>query len=261
LPHARKEEQKAASIFVLFTDPLGVTDIGGTLAKHAKAGGKVLAVILWEYDSTVMKQIANMSSILGIESKVLGFKRGEVQADLSTKKRIVKMLREFKPDIAVTFDPDFAANTTYGDHVFTHQLMMEALGLCYRQNFAPEQLKEGLETHFVRNVYYPFWGLRGRPDVVVDITETFELKLKATLALTSQSEFGGKFLKRLYPENVLKAMLPIYDEVKTNDTKLGETWQKERRKTTARFMGEQVDVPFGEPFRCVSPIKLNYLTK
>jgi len=259
LPHAR-EEQNAASVFVLFTDPLGVTDIGGTLAKHANAGGKVLAVILWEYDSAVMKQIDKMSSILGIKSKVLGYKRGEVQADLPTKKRIVKMIREFKPDIAVTFDPDFAANTTYGDHITTHQLMMESLGLCYRSNFAPEQLKEGLETHLVRNVYYPFWGLRGRPDVVIDITETFELKLKATLALTSQSEFGGRFLKRLYPENVLKAMLPTYDKLKRNDTKLGETWQKDRRKTTARFMGDQIDVPFGEPFRCVSPIKLDYLT-
>jgi LmbE family N-acetylglucosaminyl deacetylase len=255
-----RKEKNPASIFVIFTDPLGVTDIGGTLAKHAKAGGKVLAVILWEYDGEVMKQIANMSSILGIESQVLGYKRGEVQADLPTKKRIVKMIREFRPDIAVTFDPDFAANTTYGDHVATHQLMMEALGLCYRQNFAPEQLKDGLETHFVRNVYYPFWGLRGQPDVVVDITETFELKLKATLALTSQSEFGGKFLRRLYPENVLKTMLPAYDEVKTNDTKLGEAWQKDRRKVTVRFMGEQVDVPFGEPFKCVSPIRLDYLT-
>jgi len=258
LLHARKE-QKAASIFVLFTDPLGVTDIGGTLAKHAKAGAKVQAVILWEYDSAAMKQIAKMSSILGIESKVLGYKRGEVQANLPTKKRIVKMIRKFKPDIAITFDPDFAANTTYGDHITTHQLMMEALGLCYRENFAPEQLKEELKTHLVRNVYYPFWGLRGRPDIVVDITETYELKLKATLALTSQSEFGGKFLKELYPENVLKAMLPTYDQVKTNNIKLGEAWQKERRKTTAQFMGDIIDVPFGEPFKCVSPIRLDYL--
>ena len=257
---AKKEGQNAANIFVLFTDPLGVTDIGGTLAKHAKAGAKVQAVILWEYDSAVMKQIAKMSKILGIESKVLGIKRGEVQADLPTKKRIVKMIREFKPDIAVTFDPEFAANTTHGDHIATHQLMMEVLGLCYRSNFAPEQLKGRLETHIVRNVYYPFWGLKGRPDVVVDITETFELKLKATLALTAQSESAGKFLKKLYQENTLKAMLPVYDEVKTNAKKLGEAWQKERRKATARFMGEQVDAPFGEPFRCVSPIRLDYLT-
>jgi len=259
LSHTRKE-QDAASVFVLFTDPLGVTDIGGTLAKHAKAGAKVLAVILWEYDSAVMKQIANMSSILGIKSKVLGIKRGEVQADLRTKKRIVKMIREFKPDIAVTFDPDFAANTTYGDHITTHKLMMEALGLCYRGNFAPEQLKGGLETHIVRNVYYPFWGLRGRPDVVVDITETFELKLKATLALTGQSESAGRFLKRVYPENLLKALLPAYDKVKLSDKKLGEAWQRDRRKVAAQFMGEQVDVPFGEPFKCISPIKLDYLT-
>jgi hypothetical protein len=36
----RKRNLKVPSIFVLFTDPLGVSDIGGTLAKYAKAGAR-----------------------------------------------------------------------------------------------------------------------------------------------------------------------------------------------------------------------------
>jgi LmbE family N-acetylglucosaminyl deacetylase len=250
---------KAPSIFVLFTDPQGVSDIGGTLAKHARAGAKVVATILWDYPDDVLKQIKQMAAILGIETHVLGCKRGEVFADLPTKKRIVEMIREVKPDIAITFDPEFAANTMHGDHVATHQLMMEALGLCYRGNFAAEQIRKGLETWFVKAVYYPFWGLRGRPDVIVDISETFDLKVKATLALKGQSKMTGEILPVFYSQDALKILLPAYQELKKNPKKLGEEWQKERRTATARFIGEQVDAAFGEAFRRVEPLKLDYL--
>jgi LmbE family N-acetylglucosaminyl deacetylase len=250
----------APSIFVLFTDPLGVSDIGGTLAKHARAGAKVVAVILWEYPDEVKQQISRMASILGIETRVLGYRRGEVFADLLTKKRIVRIIREIKPDIAIAFDPEFVANTMHGDHIVAHQLMMDALGLCYRQNFAPEQLEEGLEAWFVKAVYYPFWGLRGRPDIIVDITETLDLKIKATLALKSQSEVTGKLLKTFYSENALETVLPSYQNLKRDLTKLGEKWQQERRRTTARFIGEQADAAFGEAFKRAEPMKLSYLS-
>jgi LmbE family N-acetylglucosaminyl deacetylase len=248
------------SILVLFTDPLGVTDIGGTLAKHSKAGARVVAVILWEYPDEVLKQIMRMASILQIEARVLGYRRGEVSADLLTKKRIVKIIREVKPDIAVTFDPEFAANTTHGDHMVTHQLMMDALGLCCREDFAPEQFKEGLELWSVRAVYYPFWGLRGRPDVVVDISETFDLKVKATLALEGQSRATGKILPVFYNEDSLETVLPAYQSIKNDATEVGRQWQRERRRAAARFVGDQADAAYGEAFRRTDPLKLEYLT-
>ena len=248
----------APSILVLFTDPLGVADIGGTLAKHSKAGANVVAAILWEYPDKVLKQIKKTASILKIQTRVLGYRRGEVSADLSTKKRIVKIIRQVKPDIAITFDPKFAANTTYGDHIVTHQLMMDALGLCCRENFAPEHLKEGLEPWFVKAVYYPFWGLRGRPDVIVDITGTFQLKVKATLALKGQCRATGKILPIFYAEGALEAVLPTYR--KTNVMKTGKEWQKERRRAAARFIGDQADVAFGEAFKRTEPLRLDYLT-
>jgi LmbE family N-acetylglucosaminyl deacetylase len=256
---ARKYRMTAPNILVVFTDPLGVTDIGGTLAKHSRAGAKVVATILWEYPDEALKQIKKMASILQIQTRVLGCKRGEVIADLQTKKRIVKIIREVKPDIAITFDPEFAANTTYGDHIVTHQLTMDALGLCYRENFAPEQLKEGLEPWFVKAVYYPFWGLRGRPDVIIDIAETFDLKVKATLALEGQSKATGKILPVFYTEDALETVLPAYQQIKKNVTKVGREWQRERRRATARFIGDQADAAFGEAFRRTDPLKLDYL--
>jgi LmbE family N-acetylglucosaminyl deacetylase len=244
---------------VLFTDPLGVSDIGGTLAKHARAGAKVAATVLWDYPKDVMKQIEQMAAILGIEIHVLGRRRGEVSPDLPLKKQIVELIRKVKPDIAITFDPEFAANSMDGDHMATHQLMMDALGLCYRQNFAPEQLERGLETWFVKAVYYPFWGLRGKPDVIVDITDTFDVKVKATLALEGQSRFTGEMLSTLYSEDALKTLLPAYQKLRETPAKLGEEWQRQQRTVVARFLGERVNVAYGEAFKRVDPMKLDYL--
>jgi LmbE family N-acetylglucosaminyl deacetylase len=255
----RRQSLKVPGIFVLFTDPLGVSDIGGTLAKHARAGAKVAAAILWDYPKDVMKQIKQMATILGIETYVLGCRRGEVVPDLPLKKQIVELIRKVKPDIAMTFDPEFAANTTYGDHMITHQLMMDVLGLCCRRDFAPEQLRRGLEAWFVKAVYYPFWGLRGKPDVIVDITETFDLKVKATQALEGQSKFTGDILSTLYSKDALKTLLPAYQQLKKTPVKLGEEWQRQRRTAAARFLGEQVDRAYGEAFRRVSPMRLDYL--
>ena len=61
---------------MLCTDPMVVSDVGGTLAKHVKAGARVVAIILWEYSDDVMRQISEMTSILGIEKRVLGYRRG-----------------------------------------------------------------------------------------------------------------------------------------------------------------------------------------
>jgi hypothetical protein len=47
--------------------------------------------------------------------------------------------------------------------------------------------------------------------------------------------------------------------LKRDPTRLGDEWQRQRRLATARFMGERVDAAFGEAFRCVDPLKLDYL--
>jgi len=253
-------KEKAPNIICVFTDPLGVTDVGGTLAKHAENGGKVVAVVLWEYPKEMMKQIAEIASILGIEIEVLGYKRGEVNADFETKKTLVRIIRETRPDIAITFDHEFAISTTHGDHIITHELVMESLGMCYRDDFAPEQLQEGLEPHFVKSVYYPVWEPYAMPNIIVDITDFFDLKLKATVALKGQLKATGGFLPKIYSEKALKALIPNYEQVKGNPLKLGEVFQRQRREATARFWGHRVwGVVYGEPFRVREPLKLGLL--
>jgi len=253
-------KHKAPNVICIFTDPLGVTDVGGTLAKHAKNGGKVVAVVLWEYPKEVMKQIAEVASILGIEIKVLGYKRGEVKADLETKKTLVRIVRETKPHIAITFDHEFAISTYYGDHIVTHELVMESLGMSYRDNFAPEQIQEGLESHMVKVIYYPVWEPYAMPSIIVDITDFFDLKLKATLALKRNSEALGRFLRETYSEKALKALIPNYNEVKHDALRLGEAFQRQRREATARYWGHRVwGAVYGEPFKVREPLKLELL--
>jgi len=249
-------KDKAPNVICVFTDPLGVTDVGGTLAKHAKNGGKVVAVVLWEYPEEVMKQIAEVASILGIKIKVLGYRRGEVKADLETKKTLVGIIRESKPDIAITFDHEFAVSTYYGDHIITHELVMESLGMSYRRNFAQEHIRKKLEPHMVKTVYYPVWEPYTMPNIIVDITDFFNLKLKATLTLKGQSEAAGNFLAEIYSEKALKVLIPNYGKLKHDALKLGEAFQRQRREATARYWGHRVwGAVYGEPFRVREPLK------
>lgn len=255
-------ETKVPNLMCVFTDPLGVTDIGGTLAKHAHHGGKVVAVIMWEYPEEFKKQIYEAGSILEIEIKILGYKRGEITLDLETKKILVGIIREAKPDIMITFDHEFAISTTHGDHIVTHDLVMECLGLCYRENFAPEQIEKGLEPHFVRAVYYPLWQPYVMPEVIVDITDFLEKKIKATLALKEQMRGHGGFLPIIYSKEALEAIIPNYKEIMQDKLETGKRFNIERRKTTARFWGENVwltGTPFGEPFRRKAPLRLDLL--
>jgi len=257
-------KQKAPNIICVFTDPLGVTDVGGTLAKHAKNGGSVLAVVLWEYPKEILKEIAKAASILGIEIKVLGYTRGEVRADLETKKKLVKIIRETKPDIVITFDHEFAISTTHGDHIATHELVMESLGMYYRHNFAPEQIRAGLEPTWKNRifipVYYPVWEPYSMPDVVVDITDFFSAKLKATVALRDQTRSMGDVLPKIYSEKALKSLIPDYEHIKHDSLKLGEAFQTQRREAAARYWGQRVwGVVYGEPFRVIEPLRLDFL--
>jgi len=253
---------KAHNLMCIFTDPLGVTDIGGTLAKHAHYGGKVIAVVMWEYPREIKKQIQKAASILGTEIRVLGYKRGEIALDTETKKVLVEIIREEKPDIVITFDHEFAISTTHGDHIVVHNLVMESLGLCYRENFAPEQIKKGLSPHFVKAVYYPLWKPYIMPDVIVDVTDFLEKKIKATLALKEQMKTHGQFLQKIYSKNALEAMIPGYKEVMQNSLEVGRRFNKERRKVTSRFWGANVwltGTAFGEAFRRRTPLKLDLL--
>jgi LmbE family N-acetylglucosaminyl deacetylase len=123
---------------------------------------------------------------------------GYLVPDLNLRREIVRVIRRFKPDILVTCDPQ-TLFATYGinhpDHRAAGQVVMDAVfPAAGSPVFFPELLLEGHEPHMPKEVWC---SLTMQPNVKVDVTETWQIKLDATLKHTSQIAHVDKFLERM----------------------------------------------------------------
>ncbi len=142
---------------------------------------------------------ANAARVLGVTDLVwLNYPDGELAPTPEARLRVAREIRKFKPDIVVTCDPTrmyspFGIN--HSDHRAAGQITLDAIypGVGNRMYFA-ELLDEGLEPHQVKEVY-----IAGavEPDTVMDVTDTFDLKLKALREHKSQIKDPDGLEKRL----------------------------------------------------------------
>jgi LmbE family N-acetylglucosaminyl deacetylase len=109
------------------------------------------------------------------------------------RKRIVRLLRMYRPDIVVTSDP-YRRYVWHRDHRIAGQVVMDAVFPYARDHLAyPDLLSEGLEPHKVKEVW--FWGSEDI-NYRSDITETFAVKLDALRCHESQvSQFSDPGLE------------------------------------------------------------------
>ena len=108
---------------------------------------------------------------------------GSLMPNLDLREKIVRMIRQHKPDVIITHDP-FRPYALHPDH--------RAVGLATTDAVYPtardplyflEHLQDGLEPHKTAEIW--FFGPE-QPDKVVDITETFDRKIHALKAHVTQ---------------------------------------------------------------------------
>jgi LmbE family N-acetylglucosaminyl deacetylase len=99
------------------------------------------------------------------------------------RKRIVRMIRTFRPEIVMTSDP-YRRYIWHRDHRIIGQVVLDAVFPYARDRLAyPDLLAEGLMPHKVREIY--FWGTEDI-NFRSDITATFDLKIAALSCHVSQ---------------------------------------------------------------------------
>ena len=95
----------------------------------------------------------------------------------------MREIRTHKPEIVFTMDPN-RRYISHRDHRMTGRVTLDAVFPCARDHLSfPEHLREGLHPHKVREIY--LWG-SDEPDTFLDITDTFETKLRALFCHRSQ---------------------------------------------------------------------------
>jgi LmbE family N-acetylglucosaminyl deacetylase len=119
---------------------------------------------------------------------------GELMPDLVLREKIVRMIRKHKPDVVISHDP-YRPYALHPDHRATGFAAVDAVYPTARDpNYFPEHQLEGLEAHKTAEIW--FFNAE-HPDLIVDITETFDRKIDALRAHASQVNANDEFVTRL----------------------------------------------------------------
>jgi LmbE family N-acetylglucosaminyl deacetylase len=126
---------------------------------------------------------------LGVVSlDFLGLPDQQLEETAEFRELIVRQIRIYRPDIVVSTDP-YRRYVWHRDHRILGQVVVDACFPYARDHMAyPAMLKEGLEPHKVKELYF-----FGTEDVNyhVDVADTFALKLAALRCHASQIEGVG----------------------------------------------------------------------
>jgi LmbE family N-acetylglucosaminyl deacetylase len=141
------------------------------------------------------------AKVLGVEAvRFLEHEDGYLVADLNLRREITRILRQERPDILVTCDPTKLYvrqnSINHPDHRAAGQVVLDALfPASGNHRFFPELLEqEGLEPHMPREVWI---SLPVESQVEIDVTEYWEVKIKALLEHRSQINDPDKFVERM----------------------------------------------------------------
>ncbi len=199
-----KSDDLPRKVLVVMAHPDDIEfSCAGTIAKWTDEGQDVVFVLGTsgdkgsddpELDSEKLMQLREeeqqaAAKVLGVNEVVfLRMKDAEVVADLETRKKITRAIRQYKPDAVVCQDPAaryYSSYIQHPDHIAMGEATLAAIYPSARDRLTfPELLEEGLEPHKVTEVYVT--ASSDRVDHFIDVTDFLELKAAALREHKSQ---------------------------------------------------------------------------
>jgi len=186
----------------------------GTMARWAKAGARVCYVVCTSGDVGIAdpkisreeaakireKEQREAAGIAGVEDVVfLREPDGMLAATLELRKKLVREIRRFQPEVVICNDPTVlftrATRINHPDHRAAGTAAIDAIFPAAGQPHLFQELeKEGLHAHKPCKVYLMSWT---EATDYVSIDETIDIKIKALRAHKSQ-------MKEWDPEEPIK---------------------------------------------------------
>lgn len=172
---ARWVKEGAEAAYVLATSgDVGIAEPGMTKAKAAE---------IREAESLAAANVVGVKDVT-----FLRIPDGMVENTMELRKRLVREMRRFKPEVVITGDPTMVFTPMGGinhpDHRAIAGATIDAIFPAVGQpNLFQELEEEGLKAHKVRKVYVTS---RGQGDTFINISDTVHLKAKALKQHVSQ---------------------------------------------------------------------------
>jgi LmbE family N-acetylglucosaminyl deacetylase len=195
--------------------------------------------------------------VLGVRSTTfLDFAYGEVQPDVSSKMKLVRLFRELRPDLLITQDPEHSYHDLDPDRRLAMLLYLEAIALAGRDWREAEC--GGFAPHTISDLYYM---TPESPNCVVEIGATFARKQQALNCLGYQLEYTAQVMKQRLGDKTLKHILPNYEGLRGDDLELGRALHHEMDKALAMSHGilSHSGAGMAEAFRRQGPFRLERL--
>jgi LmbE family N-acetylglucosaminyl deacetylase len=152
-------------------------DAGGDASTHTKD------------ERAAIREAEQTAAAAAVGVTKLAFLRwpdGEVEPTLELRKAISRAIRDHRPDLVITQNPERNFERIYSshpDHMAAGEATLRAVYPDARNPHAfPELLEEGFAPHAVPTV----WLGGSTPNLVVDITDTFASKIAALKSHISQ---------------------------------------------------------------------------
>lgn len=178
----------------------------GTVAKLRKEGNKVVYCIISNGEKGTHKLKVSKKEIIRIRekeqkrsAKILGVKKviflnekdGEVENTKALRRKLVRVIREIKPDIVLSSDPAvFAFDNFYRyhrDHRKAAEAVFDSLyPASGSEAFFPDLKKK---PHTIKEAWF---FATDQPNFWIDISATIDKKIKALLSHQSQMTDQGK---------------------------------------------------------------------
>jgi len=176
----------------------------GALARWAKAGARISYVLCTSGDvgideegmtraraTEIREAEAREAARIAGATEIIFLREpdGMLQATLELRKKLVREIRRFRPEVIIAGDPTIVwAGADYINHPDHRAAATAALDATFpaagQPNLFEDLEDEGLSAHKPRKVYVTIWD--NNADIFVNIDETIDIKIEALRAHTSQ---------------------------------------------------------------------------
>ncbi len=224
----------------------------GTLARWAKAGTRVVYVLCTSGDVGIDEpgmtrekagQIREAESleaarIAGVQDVVfLREPDGLLEATLELRRKLVREIRKFRPEVILTGDPTALwAGDDYINHPDHRAAALAAIDATFpaagQPNLFEEMAQEGLSAHKVRKVYASAWD---KSTTFVSIDETIDIKVAALRAHKSQMKDWDPepMIKQWASESAKGKEMQYAEGFRVVTLEDDEAWKKRHEQTSA----------------------------